>query len=160
MGKWNVTAKKYDSFDYANINNSVRRCKEVLIRWGMHPAFAAFEPVNEPWENSDIDVLKDYYRQVRLLMQSYAPQAFFVMHDMFKFDMSLWNDLFDNKEKVAIDNHHYQAWTQMKTTEEFCADYAGAYNSTETEYEIWIGEWSLATDTCALWLEGFNDGKT
>jgi hypothetical protein len=28
------------------------------------------------------------------------------------------------------------------------------------KYEVWYGEWSLATDTCAHWLGGFNDGNT
>jgi len=28
---------------------------------------------------------------------------------------------------------------------------------TEVGYETWMGEWSLATDTCAHWLGGFND---
>jgi hypothetical protein len=28
-----------------------------------------------------------------------------------------------------------------------------------TKYEVWHGEWSLATDSCAHWLGGFNDGK-
>jgi hypothetical protein len=27
----------------------------------------------------------------------------------------------------------------------------------EVGYETWMGEWSLATDTCAHWLGGFND---
>jgi len=26
--------------------------------------------------------------------------------------------------------------------------------------DIWVGEWSLATDVCALWLGGFNDNNT
>lgn len=30
----------------------------------------------------------------------------------------------------------------------------------ENGYEVWIGEWSLATDTCALWLGGFNDANS
>lgn len=25
--------------------------------------------------------------------------------------------------------------------------------------EVWFGEWSLATDVCAMWLGGFNDGN-
>ena len=28
------------------------------------------------------------------------------------------------------------------------------------KYEVWVGEWSLATDTCAFWLDNFNDSKT
>lgn len=27
-------------------------------------------------------------------------------------------------------------------------------------YEVWLGEWSLATDVCAHWLGGFNDANT
>jgi hypothetical protein len=30
----------------------------------------------------------------------------------------------------------------------------------EFKMEVWIGEWSLATDVCAMWLGGFNDGNT
>jgi len=28
------------------------------------------------------------------------------------------------------------------------------------KYEVWVGEWSLATDVCATWLGGFNDANT
>jgi len=28
----------------------------------------------------------------------------------------------------------------------------------EHKYEVWVGEWSLATDDCAFWLGNFNDG--
>ena len=29
----------------------------------------------------------------------------------------------------------------------------------EIKYPVWIGEWSLATDVCAMWLGGFNDNS-
>ena len=25
---------------------------------------------------------------------------------------------------------------------------------------MWVGEWALATDTCAMWLGGFNDSNS
>ena len=25
------------------------------------------------------------------------------------------------------------------------------------KYDVWVGEWSLATDMCGMWLAGFND---
>ena len=28
------------------------------------------------------------------------------------------------------------------------------------KYEVWYGDWSLGTDTCVQWIEGFNDGYT
>jgi hypothetical protein len=42
--------------------------KDLLTRWGSHSAFAAFEPVNEPWWASDYVTIKDFYREVRKLV--------------------------------------------------------------------------------------------
>lgn len=91
----------------------------MLQRWGKHPAFAAFEPLNEPWWNTDIDILKDFYRKVRKLVQKYTPNAYFVFHNKFAYVPDLWNDLFpdNDKDKVAMDHHYYQAWNHdMNTT--------------------------------------------
>lgn len=43
------------------------------------------------------------------MVQRYAPQAHFVFHDAFKYDPTVWNDLFadDDIEKVAMDHHYY-----------------------------------------------------
>ena len=49
----------------------------------------------------------------------------------------------------------------MFTAEEFCDDYErNASTADKVKYEVWIGEWALATDVCAHWLGGFNDGNT
>jgi len=49
----------------------------------------------------------------------------------------------------------------MNTTKQFCDDYENnAAYADQIKYEVWIGEWSLATDVCAHWLGGFNDGNT
>lgn len=60
-----------------------------------------------------------------------------------------------------MDHHYYQAWIHgKKTVQEFCDDYEGnAANADNSKYEVWFGEWALATDTCAHWLGGFNDGN-
>ena len=76
----------------------------------------------------------------------------------------MWNDLFaDNDiDKVAMDHHYYQAWnTGMNTTQQFCDDYEkNAQTATDAiKYDVWWGEWSLATDVCATWLGGFNDAN-
>lgn len=55
----------------------------MLKRWGSHPAFVGFTPVNEPWWASDLTVLKGFYRDVRKLVQQHAPGAYFVFHDSF-----------------------------------------------------------------------------
>lgn len=61
-----------------------------------------------------------------------------------------------------MDHHYYQAWNRdMNTVEQFCQDYErNALFATQFKYEVWFGEWSLATDVCAHWLGGFNDGNT
>jgi hypothetical protein len=89
-----------------------------LKKYGKHPAFYAFEPVNEPWWASDFDVLKNFYRTIRTEMQKLTPNAIFVFHDGFQYN-HLWDDLFaDNDlDKVVMDHHQYQAWaTNMNTT--------------------------------------------
>lgn len=65
MGEWNIEKGRYEHINYDNINWSLKNSEDLLIRWGNHSAFAAFEPVNEPWWSSNMDVLKDFYRRVR-----------------------------------------------------------------------------------------------
>ncbi len=60
MGHWNGWG--YDSINYDHITWAVDNCVALMNRWGHHPALYALEPVNEPWWNSNYDVLKDYYR--------------------------------------------------------------------------------------------------
>lgn len=81
----------------------------MLERWGSHEAFGAFEPVNEPWWNSPMDTLKDFYRSIRPLVQEYSPDAYFVYHDAFIYSAEFWNDLFEDGDwdKVACDHHYY-----------------------------------------------------
>mgnify|MGYP000025568438 CR=1 FL=1 len=68
MGPWNFTTNKYDYIDYDNINRTINNTENLLIRWGKHKAFAAFEPVNEPWFGTDTEVLKQFYRDTRKLV--------------------------------------------------------------------------------------------
>jgi hypothetical protein len=49
----------------------------------------------------------------------------------------------------------------MNTVKQFCDDYeSNAANAENSKYEVWFGEWALATDVCAHWLGGFNDANT
>jgi len=75
--------------------------------WGQHPALYALETVNEPWNNSDIPTLKDYYRRARTVMKNSNPNVKFVFHDAFLTSHRIWNDLFedDDMENVIMDTH-------------------------------------------------------
>ena len=52
-------------------------------------------------------MIKDFYREARKLVQSYAPQATFVFHDSDMFDGKYWNDIFRDTHNVALDHHFY-----------------------------------------------------
>ena len=61
----------------------------------------------------------------------------------------------------AIDTHIYQAWRNPDSRIGFYTDACnqkGAIAAMEREFgPVVVGEWSLATDNCAMWLNGFND---
>jgi hypothetical protein len=77
-------------------------------------------------------------------------------------DWKDWEDLFplDDRKNVVMDTHFYTAWNGAeKTIDPYCNRYRDTFSSLKgIGYPIWVGEWSLATDTCAMWLAGFNEG--
>ena len=155
---------KYTHYNWENIAFAVDTIQGILDQWGDHPALAAIEPVNEPWWCSDMGILKAFYKDVRNLMREQQPRLIFVFHDAFHFSADDWNDLFDDDdhENVVMDTHQYFAWWGANDDiGSYCDGYGGTFNeAAKIKYDIWVGEWSLATDVCALWLGGFNDANT
>ena len=68
----------------------------------------------------------------------------------------------DDIENVVMDTHQYFAWGGPHgDIGDYCDEYGGTMqNALAVKYDVWVGEWSLATDVCALWLGGFNDANT
>ena len=149
--------------NYENLQFTLNNSELFLQRWGNHSAFGAFQPINEPWQNTPLEPLKDLYRKVRKLVQRYAPQADFIFHDAFIYDPTRWNDLFrdDDIDKVIMDHHYYWAFEKDITDiDGFCKDAEkNAAVADQIKYQVYFGEWALATDNCAQHLNGFNDGS-
>jgi hypothetical protein len=105
MGHWNGTT--YDWINQDNINWAIENVRGLMTRWGNHPAVYALEPVNEPWWNTDIPTLKDFYRSVRSVIREINPEVKFVFHDSFIPNAYVWNDLFadDDTYNVVVDTH-------------------------------------------------------
>lgn len=65
---------------------------------------------------------------------------------------------------VVMDTHQYLAWSPaLYTIESYCQVFKVNLTGprvSKIKYEKWVGEWSLATDVCAHWLEGFNDARS
>ena len=78
-----------------------------MLKWGNHPAVHALEPVNEPWWNSDLPTLKNFYRSCREVIRSINSDVLFVFHDSFITSADVWNDLFadDDITNVVLDTH-------------------------------------------------------
>jgi glucan 1,3-beta-glucosidase len=103
---------------------------------------------------------------VRNVIREANSELKFVFHDAFLTSHLIWNDLFadDDMENVVMDTHQYLAWSPALYT---MKSYCSVFNVNLTgprvkkiKYEKWVGEWSLATDVCAQWLEGFNDARS
>lgn len=164
MGEWDGT--KYD-INQGNIDWAVKNVELLMKEWGHYPAVYALEPVNEPWWNSDMPTLKDFYRKTREVVRKHNKKVKFVFHEAFQRDAAIWNDLFadDDMENVILDTHPYMAfWIDeehiFQTPEGYCDKYTEELTAPATaniKYPMWAGEWSLGTDVCAFWLNGFND---
>jgi len=164
MGTYN--GKIYETINLDNIEWALQNVRNLMAKWGNHPALYALEPVNEPWEHSDLPTLKQFYRDCRAAIREVNDEVIFVFHDAFISSHWVWNDLFedDDIENTVMDTHKYMAWNDpMDTIGEYCSFYENLIGGNllqKVKYPIWVGEWSLATDTCALWLGGFNDSNT
>lgn len=61
-----------------------------------------------------------------------------------------------------MDVHYYQSFsgTPFDKVDDACAAYeTAATNAESSKYNVWWGEWALATDPCGMWTQGFNDGN-
>lgn len=63
---------------------------------------------------------------------------------------------------MVLDTHFYTAWWGANyDINSYCDGYNGGLSEANNiKYDVWVGEWSLATDVCAMWLGGFNDNNS
>jgi len=161
IGTFDQKTASYTEINYDNIQHALDVIQIMVEAYSGHPAVLGLEPVNEPWNFTPIKELKDFYWEGYLIVKRGAPYWKYIMHDSFRFDPSVWGGYMAGCPDRAIDTHIYQAWDNPDSRISF---YANACNqksaiaAMEREFgPIIVGEWSLATDNCAMWLNGFND---
>uniref|UniRef100_H3G4Z0 X8 domain-containing protein n=2 Tax=Phytophthora ramorum TaxID=164328 RepID=H3G4Z0_PHYRM len=160
-GEFNLSNNSYSSINYEHLNHSLHTVATLVDRYAEHPAIIGLEPVNEPWELTPIDLLKDYYWKSYKRVKARAPHWKFVLHDSFRFGVQYWSQFMRGCPDIALDTHIYQAWNTPGTKADFFAN-ACQQKFTIADMEnammpVIVGEWSLGTDNCAMWLNGFND---
>ena len=68
----------------------------------------------------------------------------------------------DDHENVVMDTHKYMfMFPNLGSTFAYEQAFKTVIELAQTvKYDVWVGEWSLATNFCAMWLAGFNDTST
>lgn len=161
MGKFDSKAINYTSINHDNIKHSLDVIEGIVDRYAGHPAVLGVEPVNEPWELTPLNLLKKFYWDAYLIVKKKAPYWKFIIHDSFRFTPETWGGFMRGCPDRALDTHIYQAWMDPSSRLTFYNNACAQKKQIalmELEFgPVIVGEWSLATDNCAMWLNGFND---
>ncbi|RLN31506.1 hypothetical protein BBI17_006469 [Phytophthora kernoviae] len=103
----------------------------------------------------------DYYWKSYKRVKARAPHWKFVLHDSFRFGVEYWSQFMRGCPDIALDTHIYQAWNAPGTRSDYyanaCQQKYTIANMENAMMPVIVGEWSLGTDNCAMWLNGFND---
>ncbi|KAG2517379.1 hypothetical protein JM16_007425 [Phytophthora kernoviae] len=160
-GEFDPESGTYLTINYEHMMHSLDTVVTIVERYATHPAIFGLEPANEPWELTPIDLLKEYYWKAYKRMKARAPHWKFVIHDSFRFGVQYWSQFMVGCPDIALDTHIYQAWMAPGTRSDYfsnaCQQKYGIADMENTAMPVIVGEWSLGTDNCAMWLNGFND---
>jgi glucan 1,3-beta-glucosidase len=161
IGDFDPKTATYSNIKHDNIQHALDVIEAIAERYAGHPAVLGIEPLNEPWQYTPIKLLKRFYWEGYLIVKKKAPFWKYIMHDAFRFDTNVWGGFMDGCPERALDTHIYQAWRDPDSRIGFYTDACrqkSAIANMEREFgPVIVGEWSLATDNCAMFLNGFND---
>eukprot|EP00968_Pinguiococcus_pyrenoidosus_P016850 scaffold1638_cov258-Pinguiococcus_pyrenoidosus.AAC.74 len=183
IGTWDRNLGNYTSINYDNLENTlavidimVDMYKDVPVVWGI-------EPVNEPWEFTPMEILFQFYWDAYQMVRAKAPHWIFLMHDSFHLDPWFWDGYMEGCPNVGIDTHIYQVTDarfgrSLRKSACLVSDSPmlfvsrpgtiqrlrrtsirtrAIWETSSSHWPVVTGEWSLATDNCAMWLNGFQD---
>jgi len=162
VGDFNLTSKKYNHIHYGNIDHLINVNQFILQKYMKNPSFWGLEPINEPWEFTPLLLLKHFYKKVydTMINEKEYNQKVLILHDSFR-PMN-WTDAYflekngKPKIKIYLDTHQYMAWGIPIPFTQYLTG-AHLWKQPKSVFEILVGEFSLATDNCMMWLNGFMD---
>lgn len=159
QGAFDPLTMTYTSISWDNIRTTVQVLQRIAIALRNFPAVIGIEALNEPWQFTPIDVLKSFYWESYWAVRTAAPHWLFVIHDGFRLDE--WAGFMRGCGGVALDTHVYQAWFDIRSQASFlenaCLWERRIRALQDSTLPVIVGEWSLATDNCNMWLNGFHD---
>lgn len=159
IGDFDQKNKTYKNINYSNIESTKNILYKIIEKYKSNKFIFGIEPLNEPWIYTPTIILKNFYYDIYKYIYYNAPHLHFIYHNSFRDD--IWDNFLVNCSNVAIDWHIYQAWNNIRYGDQFLLE-ADSYTNIINTYgkkgiQVVIGEYSLATDNCAMWLNGFQD---
>jgi glucan 1,3-beta-glucosidase len=162
IGNFDIINKEYKNINYQNIDHALNVIDIVLNKYKDYPNIWGLCPMNEPWEYTPEYILKYFYKKVYdNFIQIWNNDRVLIFHDSFR--PFLWGncdfiDLDKNNIKINIylDTHQYKAWNEPVPFD-ILIDSIKHWEYPKTCFPVLIGEFSLATDNCQMWLNGFMD---
>jgi glucan 1,3-beta-glucosidase len=158
MGSYDLEKKAYTTIDWGRLEATLDVVRNITEMYATNAAVMGLQPVNEPWQFTPIGPLQRFYWEGFKIVKRRAPGWKWFMHDSFRLHSGLWRHFMKGCPGIMLDTHIYQAWNRPAEPEAFYSN-ACAQKHTIAEYEdqimpVVVGEWSLATDNCAMWLNG------
>jgi len=159
QGAFDPFTMTYSAINWNNIRTTVQVLQQIATTLESFNAVLGLEALNEPWQYTPLDVLKAFYWDAYWAVRAAAPHWLFVIQDSFR--LEAWSGFMKGCPGVAIDTHVYQAWFDIQSQQSFL-DNACSWRKRiravqASTLPVLVGEWSLATDSCAMWLNGFHD---
>jgi glucan 1,3-beta-glucosidase len=122
-------------------------------------------PANEPSVSIPFEVIQEFYWRSLQIVHRVAPHWTMLFHDSFRLSPAFWIEnefLAGCSSLFAVDTHLYLAWDNAHDSMDSYASAACQHGDRLRSLEkqglaVVVGEWSLATDNCAMWINGLND---
>jgi glucan 1,3-beta-glucosidase len=160
IGEFELHGKYYKSINYENLNYSLRVLQIIFEKYKDYKMVWGLSPINEPWEYTPANILKDFYKKVydKFVIMWSGGKKVLILHDSFR--PYLWEscDFLDYGvvKNVYLDTHYYIAWNDPVVFESLIQSIRDIHLPKSCLPFI-VGEFSLATDNCMMWLNGFMD---
>jgi glucan 1,3-beta-glucosidase len=157
-----------DEYVWHKTPEYVKKSQEILQRiserYTDKSNIYGIELLNEPFVGIDLEFMKNFYEETYDQLRNFIPSDWaIVMHDSFR--PWNWEGFMADKLKyqnVFMDSHIYFAFdvNQISLSPEKilllpCESQKQIQYMMQKQIPVFVGEWSLAKDDCALWLNGF-----
>eukprot|EP00457_Paulinella_chromatophora_P002471 gb/GEZN01002476.1/.p1 GENE.gb/GEZN01002476.1/~~gb/GEZN01002476.1/.p1 ORF type:complete len:690 (+),score=90.84 gb/GEZN01002476.1/:27-2072(+) len=149
---------------YPHIDRTLRIIETIMQEFQWEPTVVAFEPLNEPSQRIPAPLLADFFHKAYSVVRQYRSDIAFVIGDSYNWGYVYTDRMFNPAyTNVWLDAHIYHMFSRGDELLSTLAHLQFACKRShpqlcESPLPSFVGEWSLATDDCTKWLNGFHDG--